>query len=137
VGSRYEEREGRLGEKRASNVVAPARPRTIHRQLALHAERVLDWFHIGMRCQNLKQLCQKHRRDRQWSGSGIVLAQLEHARWLLCNLHCVSRDRPHALGHLWISYAQIARGGQIVLDLSAEPGKAGTAVDPVLLSLAV
>jgi hypothetical protein len=30
--------------------------RAIHRQLAPHAEHVLDWFHLSMRFQNLKQM---------------------------------------------------------------------------------
>ena len=59
--------------------------RAIHRQLAPQAEHVLDWFHVGMRFENLKQVA---KGVNSLSDGGIrtyALDQLARAKWRLWN----------------------------------------------------
>jgi hypothetical protein len=61
--------------------------RAIHRQVAPQAEHVLDWFHIGMRFENLKQLAKGINGITDGAIRGHALAQLERAKWRFWNGH--------------------------------------------------
>ncbi len=59
----------------------------IHRQLTPKAEHVLDWFHVGMRFENLKQVA------RGIHGEAIrchAMVGLEQAKWRFWNGEVVS-----------------------------------------------
>jgi len=56
--------------------------RAIHHQLAPQAEHVLDWFHISMRFQNLKQVA---RGLTDGALRGHALDQLERGKWRFWN----------------------------------------------------
>jgi len=55
--------------------------RAIHHQLAPQAEHVLDWFHISMRFQNLKQVAKGIHGLTDGALRGHALDQLERAKW--------------------------------------------------------
>ena len=57
--------------------------RAIHQQVAPQSEHVLDWFHVGMRFTNLRQLAKGVNTD----GEIRVYApdQIEHAKWRFWN----------------------------------------------------
>jgi len=55
--------------------------RTIHHQLAPKAEHVLDWFHIGMKFQNLVQMAKGLNGMTDGAIRNHALDQLERAKW--------------------------------------------------------
>jgi hypothetical protein len=59
--------------------------RAIHRQVAPQGEHVLDWFHVGMRFQNLKQLAKGINGVSDGTIRGQALAELERAKWRFWN----------------------------------------------------
>lgn len=59
--------------------------RAIHHQLAPQAEHVLDWFHISMRFQNLKQAAKGIHGLTDGELRGYALDQLKRAKWRLWN----------------------------------------------------
>jgi hypothetical protein len=59
--------------------------RTIHRELAPQAEHVLDWFHVSMKFQNLKQLAKGINATADGAVRAHALAQLERAKWRFWN----------------------------------------------------
>jgi hypothetical protein len=59
--------------------------RAIHRQLAPHAEHVLDWFHVSMRFQNLKQMAKGIQGLTEGTIRRHALHQLERAKWRFWN----------------------------------------------------
>ena len=59
--------------------------RAIHHQLAQQAEHVLDWFHISMRFQNLKQVAKGIHGLTDGALRGYALDQLERAKWRFWN----------------------------------------------------
>jgi hypothetical protein len=61
--------------------------RTIHRHVAPQAEHVLDWFHIGMKFENLKQLAKGINGFTEGAIRCHALAELERAKWRFWNGH--------------------------------------------------
>jgi len=59
--------------------------RAIHSQLAPRAEHVLDWFHVGMRFENLKQVAKGINGLTEGVIRGHALDQLERAKWRFWN----------------------------------------------------
>jgi hypothetical protein len=59
--------------------------RAIHRQLVPQAEHMLDWFHISMKFQNLKQFAKGINETTDVAVRDHALAQLERAKWRLWN----------------------------------------------------
>jgi hypothetical protein len=59
--------------------------RAIHRQVAPQGEHVLDWFHVSMRFQNLKQLANGINGVSDGTIRGHALAELERAKWRFWN----------------------------------------------------
>jgi hypothetical protein len=59
--------------------------RAIHRQVAPQGEHVLDWFHVSMRFQNLKQLAKGINGVSDGTIRGHALAELERAKWRFWN----------------------------------------------------
>jgi hypothetical protein len=59
--------------------------RAIHRQLVPQAEHMLDWFHISMKFQNLKQFAKGINETTDVAVPDHALAQLERAKWRLWN----------------------------------------------------
>jgi hypothetical protein len=59
--------------------------RAIHRQLVPQAEHMLDWFHISMKFQNLKQSAKGINETTDVAVRDHALAQLERAKWRLWN----------------------------------------------------
>lgn len=59
--------------------------RAIHRHLAPQAEHVLDWFHVGMRFENLKQVAKGINGLAEGAIRGHALDQLERAKWRFWN----------------------------------------------------
>jgi uncharacterized C2H2 Zn-finger protein len=59
--------------------------RAIHRRLAPHVEHVLDWFHVGMRFENLKQVAKGINGLTEGAIRGHALDQLERAKWRFWN----------------------------------------------------
>jgi hypothetical protein len=61
--------------------------RAIHQQIAPKAEHLLDWFHVGMRFENLKRLAKGINGITDGAIRGHALAQLERAKWRFWNGH--------------------------------------------------
>ena len=59
--------------------------RAIHHQLAPQAEHVLDWFHVGMRFENLKQVAKGINGLTDGANRGHALDQLERPKWRFWN----------------------------------------------------
>jgi len=59
--------------------------RAIHRLLAPQAEHVLDWFHVSMKFQKLKQLAKGINAITDGAVRDHALAQLERAKWRFWN----------------------------------------------------
>ncbi len=59
--------------------------RAIHHQLAPRAEHVLDWFHVSMRFQNLKQVAKGLHGLTDGALRRHALDQLERAKWHFWN----------------------------------------------------
>ena len=59
--------------------------RALHHQLAPQADHVLDWFHISMRFQNLKQAAKGIRGLTQGTIRCHALDQLERVKWRFWN----------------------------------------------------
>ena len=59
--------------------------RTIHRQVAPHAEHVLDWFHIAMKFTNLQQLAKGVSAVTDHGIRSHALAELNRAKWRFWN----------------------------------------------------
>jgi len=59
--------------------------RALHHQLAPQAEHVLDWFHISMKFQNLKQITKGIKGLTDGSIRSYALDQLERAKWRFWN----------------------------------------------------
>jgi len=59
--------------------------RAIHRHLAPHAEHVLDWFHVGMRFENLKQVAKGIHDSTEGAIRCHALDELERAKWRFWN----------------------------------------------------
>jgi len=59
--------------------------RMIHRRIAPEAEHVLDWFHVGMRFENLKQVAKGINGLMDGAIRGHALAELERAKWRFWN----------------------------------------------------
>src|SRR3984885_8657197 len=59
--------------------------RTIHRQVAPHAEHVLDWFHIAMKFPNLQQLAKGVSAVTDHGIRSHALAELNRAKWRFWN----------------------------------------------------
>jgi hypothetical protein len=55
--------------------------RAIHRQVAPQGELVLDWFHVSMRFQHLKQLAKGINGVSDGTIRGHALAELERGKW--------------------------------------------------------
>jgi hypothetical protein len=59
--------------------------RAIHHELAPHAEHVLDWFHISMRFQNLKQVAKGIHGPADGAIRRHALDQLNRMKWRFWN----------------------------------------------------
>jgi hypothetical protein len=59
--------------------------RAIHRQVAPHAEHVLDWFHIAMKFTNLQQLAKSVTAVTDHGIRSHALAELNRAKWRFWN----------------------------------------------------
>jgi hypothetical protein len=59
--------------------------RAIHQQVALHADHILDWFHISMRFKNLEQLAKGINAIADGGVRGHALAEIDYAKWRLWN----------------------------------------------------
>jgi hypothetical protein len=59
--------------------------RAIHRQVAPHAEHVLDWFHIAMKFTNLQQLAKGVNAVTDQGIRNYALAELNRAKWRFWN----------------------------------------------------
>jgi hypothetical protein len=59
--------------------------RAIHRQSVPQAEHMLDWFHISMKFQNLKQFAKGINETTDAAVRDHALSQLERAKWRFWN----------------------------------------------------
>jgi hypothetical protein len=59
--------------------------RAIHHELAPHAEHVLDWFHISMRFQNLKQVAKGIHGPADGAIRRHAVEQLDRMKWRFWN----------------------------------------------------
>jgi hypothetical protein len=59
--------------------------RAIHRQVAPHAEHVLDWFHIAMKFTSLQQLAKVVNAVTDHGIRSHALAELNRAKWRFWN----------------------------------------------------
>jgi hypothetical protein len=59
--------------------------RTIHQQIAPHADHILDWFHISMKITNLQQLAKGINAIADVVVRSHALAEIDHAKWRVWN----------------------------------------------------
>jgi hypothetical protein len=59
--------------------------RAIQRRVAPEAEHVLDWFHVGMRFENLKQVAKGINGFTDGAVHNHALSEIERAKWRFWN----------------------------------------------------
>ena len=96
--------------------------RAIHQQVAPKGEHVLDWFHIGMKFENLKQFAKGINGITDGAIRGYALAQLDRAKWRFWNGHTergligLVHLRQWARGHCFEHIHSLGKLARVLLD---------------------